>query len=1092
MVWLCEWVEESWKTRKSERCRLQRCLVYWGNFEVIPAFATFLLELAMKSDVNACILMREFALWRRMLIGFTLMVAWFFSGILSFRTDEFRTAQAAYGSHSEALQGRALGLLAARCLECHSGGESAGGLDLRSREGLDRGGDSGAVWMEEVEQSRLWQVIDSGEMPPKVKLTQEEKGVLLDWVAGGAKLPVEPLNRLELTSDYRAGFDWWAFKPIDKRVVESLESGEVFHGLDSAGGRLTIRNRIDELVYRKLATEGLVPNGSASPRVLIRRLFLDLVGLPPSYEQVQAFERSATEEAYAALVEELLASPAYGERWARHWLDVVRYGESDGFERNFPRLNSWYYRDWVIDALNRDMPYDRFVQMQIAGDQLSEGLEGAAACSFLVSGVHNTVVGSSDRMKRLAIQDELEEKIGTLSQTFLGLTAQCARCHEHKYDPISAESYYQLAAALQGVGHGEREIADANVEERVGELTQRRREVVEGLRELEVRALEGAGKLGSTSEQFKYPIPAYAWNFEGVGLGQHEVLDSVAGLRATLHGNGGVSGGVVLDGQSYWQTDPIDRDMGEKTLAAWVSIDPLDQSGGGVISLQTLDGVVFDAVVYAERESRQWMAGSNGFSRSSSFGGLQEESGVVHIAIRYRQDGTIEAFRNGSLYGKGYKTGFQTYRAGESQFLFGLRHGPAGGNRMFRGVLHRAVCFQTALSDDQLRALAQHREWDWDLREALKALGPEVLAKRDAYRAEIVRLDREIGQVREGSKRKVYTVVSGSGGAGGGIGPTHVLMRGDIDKPGVAVRAGGIVGFGEIAGRDFGLGEQSSDGERRLALAKWITEVNRPLLARVIVNRLWHYHFGNGIVETPNDFGFNGGRPSHPELLDYLAHELMRDGMKLKGLHRRIVMSSVYRQSSEPREDGLAKDGSNRWLWRYPMRRLDGETVRDSMLAISGLLRRDRGGPGYVDVDYKDINGTTYYHPKVEEPAECFRRTVYRFSPRCERVSLLDALDCPDPSATAPKRAMTTTPLQALSLLNSGFMFQMSEGLASELETRRGDIKVEAFVDLMFQRVLLRGPSEEERVRAVRLVRDHGLRALARVLWNTSEFLVME
>ncbi len=997
--------------------------------------------------------------------------------------------RAAFGSPFDAMEGRALGLLAARCLECHAGGEAAGGLDLRSREGLDRGGDSGAVWMEEVEQSRLWQVIDSGEMPPKVKLTEEEKGVLLDWVKGGARLPLEPLNRLELTSDYRAGFDWWAFRPIDQRAVEL---GEDFQGLDSTGVRLTIRNRIDALVYRKLAMEGLVPNGQASARVLIRRLFLDLVGLPPSIEQVQAFERSATEEAYAALVEELLASPAYGERWARHWLDVVRYGESDGFERNFPRLHSWHYRDWVIDALNRDMPYDRFVQMQIAGDQLSEGLEGASACSFLVSGVHNTVVGSSDRMKRLALQDELEEKIGTVSQTFLGLTAQCARCHEHKYDPISTESYYQLAAALQGVGHGELEIADASVAGRLEELARRRREVVDGLRELEVRALEGAGKFGSTKEQFQYPVPAYAWNFEGVGLGQREVLDSVSGLRATLQGVGGVSGGVVLDGQSFWQTDPMDRDIGEKTLAAWVSVDSLDQSGGGVISLQTLDGVVFDAVVYAEREPGQWMAGSNGFSRSSSFGGVQEESGLVHIAIRYRQDGTIEAFRNGELYGKGYKTGFQAYRAGESQFLFGLRHGPAGGNRFFRGVLHRAVCFQTALSDEELRALAQHREWDWDLREAWQKLGPEVLAKRDAYRAEIERLDREIGQVREGAKRKVYTVLSVGGVKGGGIGPTQVLMRGDIDKPGAVVRAGGIVGLGELGGNDFGLGEQASDGERRLALAKWITEVNRPLLSRVIVNRLWHYHFGNGIVETPNDFGFNGGRPSHPELLDYLAHELMRGGMQLKGLHRLMVMSSVYRQSSEPRQDGLAKDGSNRWLWRYPMRRLDAETVRDSMLSISGLLRTDRGGPGYVDVDYKDVNGTTYYHPKDEEPVECFRRTVYRFSPRCERVSLLDALDCPDPSATAPKRAMTTTPLQALSLLNSGFTFQMSEGLVGDLEVKWPDSKSEDLVDTMFQRVLLRGPSEEERVRALQFVRDHGLRALARVLWNTSEFLVME
>jgi mono/diheme cytochrome c family protein/cytochrome c553 len=959
---------------------------------------------------------------------------------------------------------QAIALLAARCLECHSAKDRSGGLDLSSSESLGLGSDSGAVWTQEWQESLLWKVIESGDMPPKAKLTAQEKELFKKWIADGAKLPEQPIDRLAISSDYRAGYDWWAFRPLAQTKPSTT---------------------IDVLVEQKLDQVGIAPNAAALPRELIRRLFIDLTGLPPTFQQVQAFQAAPAEEAYAALVDQLLDSPAYGERWARHWLDVVRYGESDGFERNFPRLNSWHYRDWVIDAINRDMPYDQFVQMQIAGDQLQPGKEGLAAVSFLVSGVHNTVVGSSDRMKRLALQDELEEKVGTISQTFLGLTAQCARCHEHKYDPISSESYYRLAAAIQGVAHGEIDVQDSQHERQRIELEERRQSLVVNLRELETKALqnleakrpvfeptpgteptpvsEQASELQSERAKVTLPIPSYAWNFENLNADKVEVEDSVRGLRSSLQGNrdtlkgAELARGLVLDGQTFWQTDPISQNIGEKTLAAWVTVDPLDQSGGGVISLQTLDGVVFDAVVFAEREPRQWMAGSNGFARSQPFGGELESEGAVHIAIRYRADGTIEAFRNGQRYGQAYRTGFQTYAAGGAQFLFGLRHGPPGGNRHFRGVIHQAVCFDSALSDEQLKWLAEHREARWNLDAAWKTLDPETLAQRDRWKEELRGVDAELDTVRKQAKQKVYSVVSNSA-----IGPTHVLMRGDIDRLGAAVRAGGISGLGQVAA-DFGLDDNASDGNRRGALAKWITEANRSLLARVMVNRVWHYHFGSGIVETPNDFGFNGSRPSHPELLDYLSQAFIDSGMRLKALHRMIVLSDVYRRSSTPRADGLAKDAANRFLWRYPIRRLDGESVRDAMLMISGVLRAERGGPGYVDVDYRDVNGTTYYHPKAEEPADCFRRTIYRFSPRCERVSLLDALDCPDPSSTAPKRAMTTTPLQALSLLNSGFVFQMSDALVHRIEAmfaNRDD--QEPMVRECFRAILQREASEEE------------------------------
>jgi len=989
-----------------------------------------------------------------------------------------------------------ISLLAGRCLECHGQSDPAGGLDLTSSGGLQRGSDSGDVLGKTWETGKLWEVISTEQMPPKVKLTNKEKELLGQWVSQGARLPAEPIDRLGISSDYRAGYDWWSLRELAPSPLP-IRIGEVQPDIEEGW---PVRNMVDSYVLAKLRSNGLKPNPGASPRSLLRRVFNDLIGLPPSFEQIEAFERNPSDEAYGVLVDELLNSPAYGERWGRHWLDVVRFGESDGFERNFPRLHSWPYRDWVIESLNQDMPYDRFVQMQIAGDQMQAGAAGIAAAGFLVSGVHNTVVGSSDRMKRIAVQDELEEKIGTMSQAFLGLTAQCARCHEHKFDPISSESYYRLAASLQGFSHGEREVIDEELERLERGLEIERARVLSELREFEQGAMEKASdaKLPAGGS---IPLPVAAWDFESSGVGPAGAeksdaqesngrifYDTVRGLAGHWRGDqqasrAGLGGGLVLDGRSYLETDPIDFGVEEKTLAAWVKIDPLDQSGGGVLSLQSLDGSVFDAIVYAERESRQWMAGSNGFVRSVSFGGQQESDPRVHIAIRYRADGTIEAFRNGLLYGRGYRRGLQRFEAGKSQFLFGLRHGPAGGNRWLTGVIYKAVCFDQALSDEAIGELAREPRLGWNLQEAWTKLGESFVKQRQAYRSELERIDRELVDLKASVRKKIYSVVSNPG-----VGPTKVLLRGDVYQEGAEVRSGGIDSVGGPRG-DFGLAADASDAQRRVALAQWITQANRALLSRVIVNRVWHYHFGVGIVDTPNDLGFNGARPTHPELLDALAQAFLEDGMKLKSLHRRIVTSSVYRQSSRPGKDGLAKDSSNRLLWRYPVRRLDGESARDAMLMIAGVLDRTIGGPGYVDVDYKDTNGTTYYVPKSQEPPECFRRTVYRFNPRCERTSMLDVLDCPDPSATAPKRAMTTTPLQALSLLNSDFVFQMSDALVDRMEVSQ---QADTTISKLFRSVLLRDPTAEEQAQCQQLVAKHGIKALARALWNSSEFLVLD
>ncbi|MBM3964728.1 MAG: DUF1553 domain-containing protein [Planctomycetes bacterium] len=1003
---------------------------------------------------------------------------------------------------SDADEATAHALLAGRCLECHSGNDPRGGLNLSSRDGLANGSDSGLIFdRDSWESSLLLNVIESGEMPPKGKLTEAEKKTLRDWIQSGATLPEVPIDRFKITSPYRAGYDWWALRPL-------LDPNPVPNRTGNVEDR-DIRDPMDLFVNQRLSEHQLSANPPATPRSLVRRIYLDLIGLPPSFEEVAAFERDPSDDAYLAIVDRLLRSPAYGERWARHWLDVVRFGESDGFERNFPRQSSWHYRDWVIDALNRDLPYDQFVRMQIAGDLIEPNESGYSAVSFLVSGVHNTVVGSSDRMIRIAKQDELEEKIGTLSQTFLGLTAQCARCHEHKFDPISSESYYRLAASLTGVAHGEREVLQDSQHAREQTLEKQRRELLERASSLDQLALalydsapnqrrpdQPKNERANVDSQpaASMPLPIAAWNFETANgkTNVDPLVDSVHGIKAQLHGNESrTPRGLFLDGQSYAATETVGFDIAAKTLSAWVTVDPLEQSGGGIISLQTLDGSVFDAIVYGERDAKQWMAGSNGFTRSQSFQAPQEDSPAdqrIHIAIRYQTDGTIQAFRNGAPYGTPYRTSAQNFQGKNSQFLFGLRHGPPGGNRFFKGVIHSAACFDSALSDEAISQLGASQSRTWDLKFAWETMSESERAERQELRNALAEIDMELKIVRSQIRKKIYTVISNTN-----PGPTKLLVRGDVYNEAHEVRPGGIACVGNNP-NDFGLGSDASDAERRKSLAEWITSANRALLARVLVNRVWHYHFGSGIVDTPNDFGFNGGRPSHPELLDHLASRFLDGGMKLKDLHRWIVQSSTYRRSSDLNPLNMNKDSSNRWLWRYPVRRLDGESVRDSMLKMAGVLNPQRGGPGYVDVDIRENNGTTYYFPKAPETEDCFRRTVYRFNPRCERSPLLDVLDCPDPSTTAPKRANTTTPLQALSLLNNPFILQMSESIVGQLRpstdvSQRTD---QELVRPLFRTILLRDPDPDEEIYSRELVSKHGAIALARALWNTNEFLVLE
>lgn len=974
-------------------------------------------------------------------------------------------------------------LLASRCLDCHSGSDAQAGLDLSSRAGMLRGGDSGtAVVPGKVDASLLLQRVLSDEMPPKKPLTAAEKAQLTTWVGAGAAWGTDPIDRFIYSTASRAGRDWWSLQSPSSVQPPSASTWAT--------------GPVDAWIEAGLAQNSITPSPEADRRTLIRRLSFDLLGLPPDPADVQAFVDDQAPDAWPRLVDRMLESPHYGERWARHWLDVVRFGESNGFEYDEPRDNFWPYRNWVIDAFNADLPWDEFVRLQIAGDVLHpDDVSAAAAAGFLVAGAHNTTLPSSEKMRMAMAQDEIEDLVGVVGQTFLGLTINCARCHDHKFDPITQQEYYSVAAALAGVRHGVRnlpvplspvqqqQLADSR--SRLQSAESQKAALLQPVRERLIR--ERGVSPEASAVAAKVPQPLAAWEFD------NSLDDSTGKLPGIAHGAAEIeNGALVLNGSDAWvSTPPLAEPLHEKTLEAWVQLGTLDQGGGAAISVQTTDGVVFDAIVFAEREPRRWMAGSNNFLRSSSFNGPDEvaaHSQYVHVAIVYAKDGSITAYREGEVYGKGYRPGdLQVYPAGGTQVLFGLRHGSPGGNRLLNGRIERARLYNRALTADEVAASAfvggssvvpvsaMLAAMTAEQRDKVKLLDEQIEAERQLQK-----------QLEESRTSSLYTCVAGDPGI------THVLRRGDVSQPGEVVRPAGLQAVTGVPA-DFGLAANAADADRRRKLAEWITHPENPLFARVAVNRIWQYHFGQGLVATAGDFGFSGGQPSHPELLDWLALKFRESGYRVKSLHRLILTSAAWRQSSAWRPEAAQVDSENRLLWRRTPQRLEAESLRDALLAVTGRLDRTVGGRGYRDLRHFKYKGSNFYESLVESAeaeagAGVWRRTIYRFAPRGGRNSFLDTFDCPDPSAAAQKRASTTTPLQALALLNNDLTFEMSEALAERV-IREGASTPAAQLQAVLRLTLGRDAAADELDAGVTFVQQHGLAAWCRVLVNSNEFL---
>jgi hypothetical protein len=744
-------------------------------------------------------------------------------------------------------------ILRQHCVRCHQGSKPKGGLDLTSAKGLAAGAEGNRVVVPgKPDDSRLIEVVsgDKPEMPKNGKpLSAAEVQILRDWIAAGGVWPAASV----LSED---PLDWWSLRPIVRTPAPTAT-------LDA---RRWARTPIDAFLLVEMRKAGLAPSAEADRRTLMRRLSFDLLGLPPSYDEVEAFVGDDDPLAYEKLVDRLLASPAYGERWARHWLDVVHYGETHGYDKDKPRPNAWPYRDYLIRAFNDDRPYQRFVAEQLAGDVLEpDTRDGIEAIGFLSAGpwdfIGHAEVPETKIDGKIARNLDRDDMVTTTLNTFCSLTVQCARCHHHKFDPVKQEHYYSLQAVFAALDRADR-FYDVDPS-----VAHKRRELQKRLRQLEAprRSAEGDGKQQPSAE--------------------------ITAIRAELS---------RLPAQS----------------------------------------VVYCGTVYS-------------------------------------------------------------------------------GNGSFRGT----------------------------------------------------------------------------GSSGGRPREVHILERGDVRHPGPLVSPGTVPIINSVAWR-FNLPPAHPEGDRRAALARWIADRRNPLTWRSIVNRVWQYHFGGGIVDTPSDFGRMGQLPSHPELLDWLAADF-RDAsidarQSLKRLHRMIVTSAAYRQVSTSSVRGESQDAANSLLWRMNRRRLDAESIRDSVLSAAGRLDGKMYGPSFKTFVMEKPEHSPHYEYDLADPNDrpTHRRSVYRFLVRSQPDPFFMTLDCADPSQIVDKRDESITALQALALLNNRFMIRMAEHMADRIQLRESNRTAQIIE--AFRRTLQRRPSSDESQKLAEFAHRFGLARTCRLILNLNEFAFVD
>ncbi|MEO7319456.1 MAG: DUF1553 domain-containing protein [Chthoniobacteraceae bacterium] len=812
-------------------------------------------------------------------------------------------------------------ILEDHCFDCHGEDKQKSHLRLDTVVGILRGGESGEpvlVSGKSVESYLIKKVTSENAkevMPPKgERLTAEQVATLRLWIDQGAKMP----GMAAAAASLKLKTDHWSFQPVKRPA--------------GAG--------IDEFVLAKLRENGLALSPPAEKATLIRRLYLVMHGMPPTPQEVADFQNDAQPAAVARLVDRVLASPRYGERWARHWMDVVRYADTNGFETNRERKTAYHYRDYLIESLNADKPYDQFIKEQLAGDAM--GVD--AATGFLVGGQYDIVKSADENTMLTQRQDELADMVNTTGTAFLGLTIGCARCHNHKFDPILAKDFYAMQAVFAGVNHGERPL--------------------------------------------------------------RKKLDVVAPPKLR---------------------PPVNARMNEETFAA-------------------VEAVAVKFTILATNSAEPCLDELE----------IYDEAGV-----------------NVALSAKPSASG--TYPASEIHRLEHINDGRLGNSRSWISNTAGAGWVQL---DFPVATRIRGIVWGRDREERF---ADRVATK---YKIEAASEPEKWTTLASSDDREPF---GGKGdlawvGTFSQPGKTHRLYRGEAMQKREVVAPDALTVAGTL-----GLAVDEPEQRRRMALADWIASPQNPLTARVLVNRLWHYIFGNGIVDTPGDFGANGSRPTHPELLDWLADEFVKSGWSIKHMQRLILLSATFQQSSAQRANAAAVDAGGRLLWRYTPRRLEAEAIRDSMLAVSGALDVKMGGPGFYLMEVVEENVMHYFPKEKYTPVE-FRRMAYQFRIRQTTDSVFGSFDCPDGSSVMAKRSRSNTPLQALNLFNSTFVMQQADILAKRLRSEAGETP-EPQAELAFRLLYARPPDAFERENSAAMIREYGLPSFSRALFNTSEFL---
>lgn len=961
-------------------------------------------------------------------------------------------------------------VLQTHCLACHSGQSPRGGFDLTTRDSLLKGSDAGDVLdLKQPAKSRLLELINHTAEPgmpfKKAKLPADQIEVLTKWVTAGVPYSAP----LEVPR-------WWSLQPLNKPAVPAVP--DAFRNWPL--------NPVDQFIAAAWPARQLGPAAPADRRTLLRRVYFDLIGLPPTPAEMDAFLADQAPRAYERVVERLLQSPQYGERWARYWMDLAHFAETHGHDQDRPRPNAWPYRDYLIRSFNKDKPYAHFVEEQIAGDVLTpHDPDALVAMGFLAAGPWDESslrdIRDDTLDRQIARYLDRDDMLTTAMSTFVSTTVHCARCHDHKFDPVSQEEYYRLQAVFAGIDKGERAYDPDPV---VGDKRRALADQIAALPALQAKVdpqlLTSDRQAEVVAWEAKVKSSVTPWT-----ILNPETAKSDEGSVLTRQPDGSfLASGTRPEKDVYTFTATVDLPRVTGLRLEVLLDDTLSHKGpgrqdNGNLHLNEVTVTAAPKTNAADAKPVKLVRPKADFNQQGwsidmaldgnpgTAWGIYPEVSKPHLAVfEFAEPVTI---------------------AGGTVLTVRLEQIHGGGHLIGRPRL--SVTDVSTPLPLQTDVLPSH------ISDILKVEPAQRTPQQQADLAAFVwnqRLEQELAALPAASF--VYSA-SNAFKPDGGFAPSktprmiQVLKRGDIRNPGAEVTPGTLSCVPELPG-DLNVADLTNEGQRRVALAHWLTSPKNVLTWRSIVNRVWQRHFGRGIVDTPSDFGRMGATPTHPELLDWLAVTFRDQGGSFKELDRLLVTSATYQQASTHHPDYATRDADTRYLWRMPRTRLDAESVRDAVLQITGKLDPTMGGPSVKQfIQTPGVHVTPvvdYLNFDVDKP-ENYRRSIYRFIFRTLPDPFMETLDCADSSQLTPIRNTSVTALQALATLNNKFMVRQSEHLATRLQQASADLPTQ--IRQLYSLVLNRPPTAKEQQAVTAYAQQHGLANACRVLLNSNEFL---